>query len=162
RRSHKAKTRAADYVADLQDDLLETLAELRETEEEIEEIIERLRDGEGTLEALLEKIGERFLNYAHAIGLLLEFEDLAYAIKTFALFVQQCAHEELTPEQVRKLIIFTDSIRLDLISWRTTIFVEKSANDIHYLDSSLFSSCLQAQLLLDSEAADEGGELDLF
>lgn len=46
-----------------------------------------------------------------------------------------------------------------------TIFVSKSTTDIHYLDSSLLSSCLQIDTIVSQKAAesvDEDEELELF
>ncbi len=63
-----------------------------------------------------------------------------------------------------KVMPYIENIKLDLVSWRTTIFVEQNTLDIHYLDSSLMSSCIQAQLF-DSQsklAIDDENDLELF
>jgi len=52
----------------------------------------------------------------------------------------------------------------DLINWRNTIFISQSTGDIHYLDSSLLSSCMQIDAILSEKVAssDDEDELELF
>jgi two-component system chemotaxis response regulator CheY len=51
----------------------------------------------------------------------------------------------------------------DLANWRNTIFIAKNTNDIHYLDSSLLSSCMQIDALGSSKIADtDDSDLELF
>jgi two-component system chemotaxis response regulator CheY len=53
----------------------------------------------------------------------------------------------------------------DLANWRNTIFVTRGTPDIHYLDSSLLSSCMQMDALLGEKVAtssDDDDELELF
>jgi len=53
----------------------------------------------------------------------------------------------------------------DLVSWRNNIFVAQETADIHYLDSSLLSSCMQIDALISEKVAstdDDDDELELF
>lgn len=52
----------------------------------------------------------------------------------------------------------------DLESWRQNVFILQNARDIHYLDASLLSSCIQMEAVFDDKAlADEDeGELEFF
>jgi two-component system chemotaxis response regulator CheY len=60
------------------------------------------------------------------------------------------------------MLIQLQSILEDLIQWREMIFVKEEANDIHYLDASLLSSCLQIRADFGGESADGGDELEFF
>ncbi|NWF67247.1 MAG: hypothetical protein HXX81_07255 [Campylobacterales bacterium] len=57
---------------------------------------------------------------------------------------------------------FIKNIKFDLESWRESIFVTQNANNIHYLDSSLFSSCLQLELNLNEQHSSMDDESDLM
>ena len=46
--------------------------------------------------------------------------------------------------------------------WRTSVFMEKSAEDIHYLDKTLLSSIAQLQILLSPPDANETEEIEFF
>ncbi|MCK4875328.1 MAG: response regulator, partial [Sulfurimonas sp.] len=52
----------------------------------------------------------------------------------------------------------------DISQWRKNIFILKEANDIHYLDSSLLSSCLQIQSIFEKKEAiqDDEDDFELF
>ncbi len=53
---------------------------------------------------------------------------------------------------MKKITLLFSGIQSDLGDWRRVLFVDQSALDIHYLDSSLFSTCLQIELILSDEA----------
>lgn len=159
RKSHTEKTAASAYVAELGDEVLEMLDELKETDRELAELIGAL--GERLSLGTLGQIGERLDHYARAIGQLFEFEGLAYGIGSLAAFLSDLKENELGSQNAYKLLSFLENIRLDLAAWRQMIFVDKQALDIHYLDSSLLSSALQAQLSIRGNGSDEG-ELELF
>ena len=158
RRSHMDKTDAATYVAGLDDDVRELLDELRETEAELADLI---AECEGADLAAFKAIGDRLSHYARAIGRLFEFEGLAYAIGSLAALLGELHQKELEGNKGQKLLRYLESIRMDLSTWRHTIFAQKNTVDIHYLDSSLLSSALQAQLAIrGGESGEE--ELELF
>ena len=63
----------------------------------------------------------------------------------------------------KKMLLFLSNIILDLSTWRKIVFIEQSANDIHYMDSSLFSSILQLELLFNTEQQhEEEDDFELF
>ena len=159
RKNHTEKISASSYVAELGDALLETIDELKETDRELADLIGNL--AESFSFPALKQVGERLEHYAQVIGQLFEFEGLAYGIGSLAAFLADLTQEELNESGQEKLTRFLENIRLDLATWRQTLFVDKQALDIHYLDSSLLSSALQAQLAIRGVLKDEG-ELELF
>ena len=61
------------------------------------------------------------------------------------------------------MVLLLTNMISDLSSWRKTIFIKQEANDIHYLDSSLLSSCLQIEMIFNENDIDEEDDgLELF
>ncbi|MGE4295263.1 MAG: response regulator [Campylobacterales bacterium] len=159
RRSHVHKTTAAEYVREIAGDVLEEMDELGEIEKELSEWISDYE--ERPSDELLARIGDRLGQYGRTVAKLFEFGDLAFALEQLARFLPTLQSDALN---VRRLGLLLESVRLDLTSWRRMIFVTHEAQDIHYLDSSLFSSCLQIELDFGSKESAQGDEndLDLF
>lgn len=163
RRSHLHKTAAGEYVAELDDEVLKELQELDELDRDFCDSIALLQeesnpDGIRQMSSQLER-------YAHEISLLFEFEDLAYAIRSLASLLASVDESRLNATTVNKVVTFLSGIQSDLSDWRRILFIEQSTLDIHYLDSSLFSACLQIELALSaehSEMENEDDDLILF
>jgi len=160
KRSHTVKTSAKEYVQDISEDILDELDELSEIEMEVGDMID-LFDDNGDNKLFME-FGNRFVAYSHSIGKLIEFEDLAIAVRNFGEFlIASQSHSDI---KWSKLLSYVRNIRLDLVSWRRTIFIDCIAQDIHYLDSSMLSSCIQAQLNSGSQTSsiEDENDLELF
>lgn len=160
KQSRSVKISAAEYVGELNQNILEELDELREVEGEISYILDSIEDGE--FEATAIKLGARFLSYSHSVARLLEFHDLAVAIKNLGVFLSSLKDEDYS--KWSRILMYAQNIKMDLANWRNKIFVEKSALDIHYLDSSLMSSCIQIQLYASGQESimDDENDLELF
>lgn len=160
RKSHGKKYSAAEYIKEMDQDLMEEIDEFAELESEWKEL---LMDFEEKIsKETIDKIATIIEKYSKTIAVLIEFEDLAYALKSITKVLEDL---ELSSDNAKVLGIFLESIRADLADWRDKIFVRKSSKDIHYLDSSLFSSCLQLQLKLgigEAKIEDEENDLELF
>ena len=141
---------------------MEELQELSELDQEIGEALAEFEIKPSVPEAV--RLADYFSRYASTISLLFEFEDLAYSVKSLAQILSQVTEENLAAGKGEKLAILINGFARDLENWRTTIFIDKSTRDIHYLDSSLFSSCLQIEAALFDTGADisDGDELELF
>ena len=85
---------------------------------------------------------------------------LAYSMSTLALFLENIPQEKLDDEKINKLYTVLGLILEDLVNWRNTIFVDQETNDIHYLDSSLFSSCLQVETIMTEAAIEQNDDDD--
>lgn len=160
RRSHTHKTTAEDYFQELDDEVLKELQELDELDKDFADSIYMLRDDynfEG-----IKHMSEHLEKYAHEISLLFEFKDLSYAIKSLATLFYTIEESKIDEKKLSRISIILEGIKDDLATWRKVIFIEKSALDIHYLDSSLFSACLQIELLLSDESNEMESEEDDF
>ncbi len=160
RKEHLEKISAAEYVDNTPINIIAKIEELEENEENIDVAIVNF-ETKPSKEAL-SKVGELFFAYALVIEELVEFQHLAYAIETASKLFSNTTEEQLTPEKNKKITLFLNNMLTDLSSWRKTIFIEKSAIDIHYLDSSLLSSCLSAEMLINDTQNEDEGEIEFF
>lgn len=160
RRSHLHKTPASEYINGLDEIVIGQVEELAEVDFELEEhLIELARTPNREYRELIAADMEK---YARAMRQLVDFNDLAFALEQLGELIRSIAPEAIN---INKFIVLMDSVRKDLADWRQMIFITREALDIHYLDSSLFSSCLQIQLDFapgDSDGNDGTGDLELF
>ncbi|MCX6077503.1 MAG: response regulator [Campylobacterales bacterium] len=163
RRSHLYKTSAGEYVKELDDEILNELQELDQLGKEFKYSAKVFQDDKNI--AVIDEIVIYLSKYAHVINLLFEFEDLSYAVRSLSELLSSIKEKELRDKDIKKISLFLGAIESDLADWYQLIFIEKSAQDIHYLDSSLFSACLQIELILSSdinEMESEENDLELF
>jgi len=157
RKSRSVKYSAIEYTRELSDELLDEMEELGELESEWKEAVMEFEES-GDWERI-SKVASIIHSYARTIRGLIEFEDLSFALESLSKVLQEMPRDD----GYRSLVVlYLDSIRVDLQEWRDKIFIQKSAGDIHYFDSSLFSSCIQLQLKLGGQNSEDEDELELF
>jgi len=152
------KESAKDYVLSLSSEIVDELDEMEELESEMREILVEL-DEHFSLSSVHSLAGI-YGRYGRMIALLMDFEDVSYSILNLSEFLLTLTTTEYNQ---KKMFILLQSISEDLMQWRQMIFLTQEANDIHYLDASLLSSCLQIKM--DFGEGEEGGEeneLELF
>lgn len=145
------------------------LEELGEIQEEIEplrdielELIDSINDfEESRLLSDFSTVCAKLEEYIRYMRLLFEFEALASALASLHSFLSGLSNEEIEKNS-SKLMLYIRNIHTDLSDWREKIFVSKSAKDIHYLDSSLFSSILQIEMDVKANLNSEGNDVELF
>lgn len=161
RKSHTTKYTSEEYLRELNSGLIDEVEELGELEYEWKELVSDFEDSGNWMS--VEKISSILQRYSKTIASLIEFEDLAFALSSLSKVLSDA---QPTESNRKVLLLFLDTLRMDLSDWRNKIFIQKSARDIHYLDSSLFSSCLQLQLKLggtEAEVSDDDDDgLELF
>ena len=160
RMSHTEKVTAEEYVESTPVDLMDKIEALEETEDRIDLAVLDFEEHPGR--PALEKIGKELGSYYDVIDELFEFQHLAFAIESLAKFLPAIPEEKLEPTKNKKLAALVQNVLMDLSNWRKTIFISKETKDIHYLDSSLLSSCLQIEMIFDEKPADDEDELELF
>ncbi|MGM0622891.1 MAG: response regulator transcription factor [Campylobacterota bacterium] len=160
RRSHTHKTTAVQYLQELDHEDLLQLQELDEVIDELSEILTQIKLGETSYSAGLEEFANKLTLFVRAIATLFEFNDLIKALNELAYQVQMLAAQE--DENLQKNgSMFLEAIVYDLSSWIRSIFIDQDSLDIHYLDSSLFSSCLQLEMILNQDDSDEDDDDDI-
>jgi len=154
------KLSAAEYAAEVDSNIFEQMDELEELETEIGDDLTLFLERNDV--AYLRSYADRLEKYAYTMKMLFEFEELSFAIKNIAeLLYQYAIGGEIN--NIDKIVMYCSAIAEDLASWRVGIFVSRSAIDIHYLDDSLYSSCLQLEFAVKGiKIDDDAGELELF
>jgi len=155
------KISAKEYREDIDDYVLEKITDLQEIESDLEDKLYgfELSNSSSSLKAM----SSLFLQYSSAISLLFEFEDLSIAVRDVSELLKGVDLESMQDEKLKKLLVITRAIISDLTQWRETIFIYQNTQDIHYLDDSLLSSCLQFEVIvLNRDEEEIDNDLDLF
>lgn len=163
RKRHVDCMDAKTYVENTPFSLLNAVDMLEDNEDAIDKAISRFENFPtlGNLHA----IGGLFAGHAEVLEQLLEFEHLAFGVRSLSTLLATLDDTKLSLVAPKILSVILTTILEDLTQWRRNIFLDKNARDIHYLDSSLFSSCLQAQALFEEKSPsqeEDDNDLELF
>ena len=150
------KVSALTYTQSLDEVQVEELEEMEELEAELGETLNAFEE-EGHLSNLYD-IAFSIERYSKTIGSLIDFEDVSFSLTKLSTLLRSMTTLE---KNSRKLHLLLSGIVDDLRQWRHNIFITKEAKDIHYLDASLLSSCLQIEIEFFGGSLQEE-ELDLF
>lgn len=108
-------------------------------------------------------VSKVLLDYVAILDLLVEFEHIGFALSTMSKFIIEIDETLFDSSNVKKFVTMNLHLLADLRDWRENIFIKQDANDIHYLDSSLLSSCLQIESIFSSESVeDSDDDLEFF
>lgn len=109
-------------------------------------------------------ICDNFQEYANILAELMEFSHLGFALQTLIKFLSALDEEQLVEMKVKKLSSMLLNLLRDLASWRENVFITQVARDIHYLDASLLSSCIQIEAIFEEKSVemDEDNEIEFF
>lgn len=139
------------------------VADMTEIEFEVEDAL-GLFDSNPSLENL-HKIGNILSRLSNKINNLYSFAPMSYALSSLSAFLTNITEESYRKANIRLLYNLISALLKDLSQWRQNIFVTQSAQNIHYLDASLLSSCMQIEAILsDKEIVtdEEDDDLELF
>lgn len=161
RQSFVQKTAAVDYVRDIGGDVLDEIRDLESLDEEWGEKL-RVFESEPTVKNLYEFADGVLGIYVRGINNLFEFTALAYALSSLGTFLKEYA-EVVTQDRskIKTLVMLLEHLGLDLVSWREHIFALQDTEDIHYLDSSFFSSCMQIEGIIGNKELDVDDDNDM-
>ncbi len=161
-KTHFNKITAYDYVSQSAIPYMDKIDNLEVIENAIDEALTEFeKDPSGES---IREVSNNFSDYVLVLELLVEFEHLAFAINTLAEFLRNVDVTQFEPADVSKFVTLAIHMLDDLKDWRENIFVKQEANDIHYLDSSLLSSCLQIETIFNKDAVveEDDGDLEFF
>lgn len=160
-KTHFNKTTAAEFVEATAISYMNKIEDLEQIEDQLDQAL--ITFEENPSHETMQTVTGGFVAYLEVVELLVEFEHLTFALKSMADFLDSVAAEEFDADRVKKFVTLTLHLLEDLQGWRNKIFIEQDANDIHYLDSSLLSSCLQIEGIFAQEAVEEEeGDLEFF
>jgi hypothetical protein len=151
-------TSALQYLQEIEIDI-EILDELDEIERETLSSLDL--SGVIDYEGYREVIG-LFSDYVKVLNQLFEFKELAYTLIMLIELLENSSIDEMGEEKRGMLTLYIKAIIEDLSLWRRAVFVDQSAEDIHYLDRTLLSSIAQLQILLSEEGDAETEEIEFF
>ena len=150
-----------EYSADIDEHVLLEVQELMEIEIESNDLLQDFKETYNLSD--LNEIGTKLIKYTSTISQLYEFEDLSFAVQSLSNLLLNLNSEQVNDTNQVKVELYLSNIMLDLSTWRRTVFIDQSATDIHYLDSSLFSTILQFEMIFNQDqVVDDDNDLELF
>jgi CheY-like chemotaxis protein len=165
RQSFVHKTTAVDYVREIGGDVLDEIRDLESLDAEWKDKLQILEE-EATEENLRNFVDMVLSVYVRAINNLFEFTALAYALSSLGSFLKENAEMIVADsKKLKTLIMLMEHLGTDLESWRDHIFGLQDAEDVHYLDSSFFSSCMQIEGIIGDKnisSADDDDGMEFF
>jgi len=106
---------------------------------------------------------DNFQEYADILDQLIDFGHLGFAMKTLIDFLSGLTEEQFEQDKVKKLSSMLLNLLHDLNAWRENVFITQVARDIHYLDASLLSSCIQMESIFEEKAVStEDDDIEFF
>ncbi len=160
RQSFVHKTTAVEYVSDIGGDVLDEIRDLESLDEEWREQLMTL-EAEPMAENIRNFVDGVLRVYVHAINNLFEFTALGYALSSLGVFLKENADMIIgDPKKLKMMVMLMEHLGTDLASWRDHIFGLQDAGDIHYLDSSFFSSCMQIEGIIGDKKIVEDDDDD--
>lgn len=164
RQSFVHKTAAIDYVRDIGGDVLDEIRDLESLDEEWREKL-HIFEAEPTIDNLRDFADGVLGIYVRGINNLFEFTALAYALSSLGAFLKENADAVIQDAaKVKTLVMLLEYLGSDLASWREHIFSLQDTADIHYLDSSFFSSCMQIEGIVGNKelAVEDDNDMEFF
>lgn len=136
---------------------LETLSDKLEAIEETLELNIHQKLSAPTRESV-DELATAFADYSVLLDSTFKYANLAQALKHLSSVISEVEQPETLAEMKAFLFGIADSLQ----KVRTEVFVDKSAENIHYLDQSIISDCLQTESMLVGDTHDDGDLDDLF
>ncbi|MDD5386004.1 MAG: response regulator [Sulfuricurvum sp.] len=158
------KTTAVKYVSEIGGDVLDEIRDLVSVDEEWRDKLSILEE-EPSAQNIWNFVDGVLSVYVGAINNLFEFTALAYALTSLGSCLKEHADAVIADATKRKnVVMFMEHLGSDLVSWRDHIFSLQDAGDIHYLDSSFFSSCMQIEGMISNKEieTDDDNEMEFF
>ncbi|MBL0708489.1 MAG: response regulator [Sulfurimonas sp.] len=160
-KTHLDNPTAQQYVAQTAISIMPKIESLEKIEDSLGELIISF-EREPSKESM-EIVCVQLDAYCSVIELLTEFDHLVFAVKTLLEFLRNLENEQLKSDKIKNFVSQLLNLLSDLASWREMVFVKQEAIDIHYLDASLLSSCLQLEAIFEENTeVDEGDDLEFF
>jgi CheY-like chemotaxis protein len=164
RESFAQKMSAKDYVESIDSDAFGEVSDLREADLEWASWLHTLKE-EPTEENFRHFANDVLGVYSNAISALYEFSGLAYAIISLSTSIKSNT-EILASDEAQRFsaVEFLGYFKNDLSNWIEHVFEAQDTQDIHYLDGSFFSSCMQIETIITGMEVDLGdeGEIEFF
>jgi CheY-like chemotaxis protein len=155
------KINAVDFISDLEPSYFDKIDTLFEKEDALDADLFDLETS-GQVQ-FVHKIGVSLGEYSVVIDSLYEFKSISFALGKLSGFLAGLSNDDLGEKKLNRLTITLKGLLSDMTEWRKNIFYDKIALDIHYLDSSLVSSCIQTErIFADVPVVESDEDFELF
>ena len=153
---HLNKISALDFITGFTGDA-DTLSDRLEGVEETLELTIHQKLSNPTPKGV-KQLATSFSDYALHLDSTLKYSNLAQALRHLSSVLLQVEHLEILSDMKPFLFGIADSLQ----RVRMDVLVHKTAEDIHFLDQSIISDCLQTESMLISDTPAEDDLDDLF
>ena len=129
-----------------------------DTLEEIEGEITRLVDQEEDVTehfSTIQAIIGAFRKYATTIMYISEFTAMVDGLMELSGTLEGMEPDMLDERRQKLILALLERLADDLYQWRKAIFLERSCEDIHFMDDSIIASCRQVQSFLPKAPSQE-------
>jgi len=139
---------AKEYIQTLSPVMLKDIQELEDLNIDLIHSIQNLKQSE-----ILgfEKTSQLFAIYVESISYFNEFEDIYLALDEFSRLLNCINILDVDAQKQVLLVNFLESLREVLDKLRVSVFVEQTATNIHFLDSSIIRICIDLNILITHE-----------
>lgn len=158
-KSHDNALCAADYIENSAISFISKIDGLEAINDETDKAILDFEQRPSKRTAMV--ICENFQEYANVLEELVDFQHLGFAVQTLINFLTTLTEDQFEADKIKKLSSMLLNLLHDLSSWRENVFITQVARDIHYLDASLLSSCIQVEAIFEEKSADVSGDDDI-
>ncbi len=158
-KTHNNALCASEYIENTAISFLGKIDGLETINDEIDKAILDFEQSPSKRTALI--ICDNFQEYVEVLAELVDFAHLGFAIQTLIDFLSTLTEEQFATDKVKKLSSMLLNLLHDLASWRENVFITQVARDVHYLDASLLSSCIQVEAIFEDKSADVSGDDDI-
>jgi len=151
---------AKKYIEDLGglDSISSVIYELEDVKESLDMSLSKVFDNSEDLKNLSKLLA----NYGTIIhNNFYEFEAIAIGLRNLADTLEEKAKDVQPDFEYNHIQHLIELLIADLDNWYETIFVNQNVDHIHYLDSSLLSSCIQIQSQISNTNSEEEDDNDL-
>lgn len=158
-KTHENALCASEYIENTAISFMGKIDGLEAINDEIDKAILDFEKSPNKRTAMI--ICDNFQEYVDVLAELVDFVHLGFAIQTLIDFLSTLTEEQFETDKVKKLSSMLLNLLHDLNSWRENVFITQVARDIHYLDASLLSSCIQVEAIFEEKSADVSGDDDI-
>lgn len=127
----------------------EDIQNLKSIEDDIFEYLE-LFDYSNDKQKIAKEIASYFRSYGTQIIYLREFQDISDALIGLGIAFEEADYSNISDANLKFFPIIFSNLTSDLKKWREDIFIDQTAQDIHYLDASIIANCQQCASILKS------------
>lgn len=133
---------------------------LERSEEQMDIVINRL-ENTPSHENMME-VGHLFKELSQIIILIPEFGNLGHGLGNMAELLTKMDQEQ--KDKIGQISDWLFNITDSLKQWRISVFVDKKAQNIHYMDNSLITDCLMIESVITGKhiQKDDDNDLELF